>query len=211
MSSTALPPSFEAAARLGAATMHEAAGRTGALPAGIRPVADGFRVAGPAFPVRCPVGDNLWLHRAIYAAEPGDVLVAAIPGTDAYGYWGEIMSCAAAARGLGGLVIDGGVRDVEQLGEIGFPVFSATVAIRGTVKDPAGAGALGEPVELGDVRVCRGDLVVADTDGVAVVPAERIDEVIEAAERRQQTEAEVMDRLRAGESTLSIFDLPPAP
>jgi 4-hydroxy-4-methyl-2-oxoglutarate aldolase len=193
--------------QLSSATLHEAAGRTGALPAAIKPVSPAFRIWGPALPVRCPPGDNLWIHRAIYAAEPGEVLVVDVGGGLEFGYWGEILTRAAMARKLGGLVIDGGVRDVDRLVEIGLPVFSRTVCIRGTVKDLAGAGAVGEPIVLGDVVVNRGDLVVGDTDGVVVVGQSQARRVIEAGRQRDEKEAEIMRRLDSGATTLDLFGL----
>ena len=190
------------------ATVHEAQGRRGALPSAVKPVDPAFRVCGPAFTVRCPGGDNLWIHRAIYAAEPGDVLVVATDACTGFGYWGEILSHAALVRSLGGLVIDGGVRDADRIAAVGFPVFSAGLCIRGTGKDPAGPGALGVPVRLGDVTVRAGDVVLGDRDGVVVVPSLDAAAVTEAAQRRVEAEAEVIRRLQAGESTLSIYDLP---
>ena len=124
---------------LDAATVHEAYGRRGALPSEIKPVDAGFTVCAPAFTVDCPAGDNLWIHHAVYAAQPHDVLVVHTRGEREAGYWGEILSRAAIARELSGLVIDGGVRDVERLVEIGLPVFAANVCIGGTAKDPAPA------------------------------------------------------------------------
>jgi 4-hydroxy-4-methyl-2-oxoglutarate aldolase len=162
----------------------------------------------PAMPVRMPPGDNLWLHRAVYAAAPGEVLVVDTGGRDEYGYWGEILTVAAAARGLAGLVITGGVRDVRRLAEIGLPVFSGSVSILGSAQDPAGDGVLGEPVTIGSVVVNRGDTVIGDADGVVVIAAADRARVLEAGAYRDAKEAAVMERLRAGETTLSIYDLP---
>jgi 4-hydroxy-4-methyl-2-oxoglutarate aldolase len=205
---TTLLPSL---ARLDAATVHEADGRRGALPAAIKPIDPSFRVCGPAFTVDCPPGDNLWIHHALYAAAPGDVLVVDVRGHTEAGYWGEILSEAALARGLGGLVISGGVRDSQRLLEQGFPVFSTGLCIRGTVKDPTRDGRLAQPIRLGDVNVRSGDIVLGDADGVVVVPAERLDRVAEAAQSRADSEQEILTRLRAGESTLDIFGLPAVP
>lgn len=193
------------AARLGAATLHEAAGRIGVLPPVIKPVARGMRVAGPAVTVHSPGGDNLWLHRAIYVAAPGDVLVVHVSGAVDYGYWGEIMATAAQARGLAGLVIDGCVRDADLLEQIGFPVFAAGLCIRGTGKDHGARGWIGHPLRLGDVTVAAGDLIVGDRDGLVAIPRERAAEVLAASEAREAKEADVMQRLRAGERTLEIY------
>jgi 4-hydroxy-4-methyl-2-oxoglutarate aldolase len=194
-------------AELGTATVHEACGRRGALPSAIKPVSAGFRVCGPAFTAYCPPSDNLWIHRAVYAAAPGDVLVVDVGGQIEAGYWGEILSQAAIHRGLGGLVIAGGVRDVDQLAAVGFPVFAANVCIRGTTKDPTAAGRLGEPITLGDVTVRSGDAVLGDNDGVVVVDAAAVDVVAAAASERVAAEREVIRRLRSGESTLEILGL----
>jgi 4-hydroxy-4-methyl-2-oxoglutarate aldolase len=191
----------------GSATLHEAAGRAGALPETIRPIRPGMRVVGTALPVHCPAGDNLWLHRAVYAARPGEVLVCAVDDPS-FGYWGEILAVAAQERGIAGLVIDGGVRDTEQLDALGFATFSAAVAIRGTGKDPSLKGAVGEAVVLGDVEIARGDLVVGDADGVVVIPAGRIDEVRAASREREDEEAAIMARLREGATTIDLLDLP---
>ena len=193
---------------LSAATVHEAAGRSGALPARLKPAFVGATVAGNAFPVLCPVGDNLWLHRAVYEAESGDVLVVATTGTDPYGYWGEILSVAADERGLGGLVIDGGVRDVEALQAVGFPVFAATICLRGTGKDPERGGGFASSVVLDGVPVYRNDLVIGDADGVVVIAQTERASVLSAAEARAHDEARVLKDLREGASTLDIYQLP---
>lgn len=190
------------------ATLHEAAGRIGALPSVIKPVDASFRVSGPAFPVRCPAGDNRQLHLAVYEAAPGAVLVVDVGAGIDFGYWGEVLSVAARQRRLGGLVIHGCVRDRDQLAAVGFPVFAAGLCIRGTVKDRPG-GATGEPVRLGDVLVTRADLVVGDSDGVVVIPAADADRVLAAAVARDAAEAEMMRRLHAGERTLELLKLNP--
>jgi 4-hydroxy-4-methyl-2-oxoglutarate aldolase len=200
----------EAAAAFGSATLHEAAGRMGALPARLRPAFAGAALAGRAYPVYCPAGDNLWIHRALYQAEPGDVLVIATSAPDEYGYWGEILSEAAVARGLAGLVIDGGVRDTAHLGRVGFPVFSSSVCIRGTIKDPQGRGVIGEPVVVGEVTVNRGDLVVGDGDGVVAIPEHLAGEVLASSAAREARERDIIAQLRAGKTTLELYSLPSA-
>ncbi len=193
---------------IGTASLHEAAGRIGALPSAIKPLSTAMRLVGPAFPVQSPPADNLWLHRAIYEAAPGDILVVHVGDFYEAGYWGEIMATAAQARQLGGLVIDGGVRDSQRLIELGFPIFSRTICIRGTVKDPHGAGSLGRPVKIGEVEVHQGDLVVGDADGVVVIPRALANEVTDKARAREAAETLDMARLRAGERTLDIYKLP---
>jgi 4-hydroxy-4-methyl-2-oxoglutarate aldolase len=196
---------IDAARRFPAATLHEASGRRGALPAALKPVAPAFRLCGPAFTVHAPAGDNLWLHRAIATAEPGDVLVVGVEGAYEAGYWGEIMSTAARARGLGGLVIDGCVRDGALLGEIGLPVFARGLCIRGTGKDFAARGWLNSPLLIGEVTVRAGDLVAGDGDGVVVVAREHLAETLDAARRREEKEAADLERLRRGETTIDLY------
>jgi 4-hydroxy-4-methyl-2-oxoglutarate aldolase len=200
------PDVVAAARQLGAATLHEAGGRIGVMPLTIKPVAPGFRVCGPAVTVHSPGGDNLWLHRAIYVAEPGDVLVVHVSGEYDFGYWGEIMSCAARARGLAGLVIDGCVRDGAVLADFGLPVFARGLCIRGTGKDFGARGWINHPTRFGDLTVHAGDLVVGDTDGVVVVPKDRASEVVDAARQREAKEASILQRLRDGERTLELYN-----
>jgi 4-hydroxy-4-methyl-2-oxoglutarate aldolase len=194
---------------LGAATLHEAGGHIGDLPPALRPVAPAMRLAGPACTVRCPAGDNLWIHRAIYAAQPGAVLVVATGDHTAHwGYWGEIMTVAAQTVGVNGLVLQGGSRDHEALAAIGFPVFSLGPCIRGTVKDQAlEYGALGVPIQLGDAAVHPGDLIVGDVDGVVAVPCDRVDDVIRNGHDRVDKERNVIAALREGSTTLQLYDL----
>jgi 4-hydroxy-4-methyl-2-oxoglutarate aldolase len=197
------------AAQLGASTVHEAAGRIGALPSTVTALYRGQpSLAGPAATVLCPDGDNLWLHHAIYRAAPGDVLVVEVGAGEDHGYWGEVMATAAQARGIAGLVISGCVRDAVQLQQLGFPVFCTGTCIRGTVKDPLRAGAIGARLRLGDVVISPGDLVVGDADGVVVVPREQAAQAVTAGEARERKEADMMARLRAGATTLDLFDLP---
>jgi len=196
------------AAHLSSATLHEAAGKRGALPASLKPLASHQRVCGRALPVLSPPGDNLWLHRGIAAAEPGDVLIVDVGDGLEYGYWGEIMAQGAQARGVAGLVITGGVRDSLRMVAMDFPVFSAAVCIQGTGKDPHGAGQVGAPLTLGRTEIRRGDLVFGDADGVVVLPQAEAEAIIMASERRDADEAIILERLRAGETTIDIYDLP---
>ncbi|GAB3365319.1 RraA family protein [Modestobacter lapidis] len=187
---------------LGSATIYEASGLDCYLPATLRPVWAGAGVVGTALPVRTAAGDNLPLHLALEQAADGEVLVvdaAAAP----HGYWGEVLTVAAQQRGVLGLVIDGGVRDTAQLEQLGFPVWSSSVALRGTGKGDAGT--VGEPLTLGVAPVARGDLVVGDADGVVVVPAHRVPDVLTAARARAAKEAGYLDRLRAGETTMAVY------
>ena len=193
---------------LDAATVHEAYGRRGALPSEIKPVDGSTSVCAPAFTVDCPPGDNLWIHHAVYAAQPHEVLVVHARGEREAGYWGEILSRAAVAQQLAGLVIDGGVRDVERLAEIGLPVFAANVCLRGTSKDPSAGGRLGEAIVVGQTVVRTGDIVIGDRDGVVVIAADEVEQVAAAAHDRVEKEQEILARLQRGETTLDIYDLP---
>lgn len=201
------PALVEQAKSLSSATIHEAGGKIGVMPPQIKPVHPHFRVCGSVLTVHSPPGDNLWLHYAIYAAQPGDVLVVNCNGAYDHGYWGEVMSTAAKVRGLGGLVIDGGVRDYTLLDEVGLPVFSRGQCIRGTGKDKQAIGWIGAPILFGDLIVCSGDLVFGDNDGVVIVPSERTEEVILASKKRDADEIEICRRLEAGETTLDIYGL----
>ena len=194
-----------AAAKLPTATLHEAAKKIGALPSVIKPVAPQFRFAGSALTVHAPGGDNLWLHRALDVAQPGDVMVVFASGAYEHGYWGEIMTTAAQVRGLAGLVIDACVRDGVLLSDIGFPVFSRGLCIQGTGKDFGATGWINHPVSIGQVVVHAGDLVVGDSDGVVVIPHARAAEVVAAGEKREFDEADILLRLKAGESTMQIY------
>jgi 4-hydroxy-4-methyl-2-oxoglutarate aldolase len=201
-------PATQARARgLSTATVHEAGGKIGVMPSAIKPIHTHFRVCGPALTVHCPPGDNLWLHYAIDGAQPGDVIVAHCSGKFDHGYWGEVMSTAARARGLGGLVLDGCVRDHDLLAEVGFPVFARGLCIRGTSKDREATGSINASTQFEDLIVVPGDLVIGDADGVVVVPRDRADEVVTASLQRDQDEIEICRRLERGETTLGIYRL----
>lgn len=198
----------ELARGLSTATVHEAAGRIGALPSFIKSLVSTVTVHGRAFPISVPSGDNLFLHHAIYAASPGDVLVAECCGEREFGYWGEVMAVAAQAVGLAGLVIEGGVRDSVQMIEMGFPVFAGNICIRGTGKDPTRGGRIGKTIMLGDVTIRRGDMVIGDADGVMIVPQVDAERIFDDSRRRDADEAEIFARLRAGETSVDIYNLP---
>lgn len=194
-----------AAASISASTIHEAAGKIGSLPAAIKPLERSMRVCGPAFTVKGAPGDNLWLHHALDQAQPGDVLVADVGGHYDAGYWGEVMTVSAQARGLGGLVINGCVRDGNEMIGLGFQVFARGTCMRGTEKDHNFKGALAQPLAMGDVIVTPGDLVIGDGDGVVVIPRGQVAEAIEASNAREAHEAEMMDILRTGKTTVEIY------
>jgi 4-hydroxy-4-methyl-2-oxoglutarate aldolase len=191
------------------ATAHEAAGKIGALPSRIKPLSPAMRLSGRALPVFSTPGDNLFLHHAIYAAQPGDVLVVDCGEASEFGYWGEVMAVAAQVREIAGLVITGGIRDGLRMIEMGFPVFASTTCIRGTGKDPLGPGSIGKTIRIGDLDVRAGDVVLGDSDGVVILPAERATQIIAESRRRDAAEQEIFARLRRGETTLDIYKLPP--
>jgi len=196
------PELIAKAAKIASSTLHEAAGRIGALPAAIKPVAPGMKICGPAFPVKGPPLDNLALHFGIDEAKPGDVIVADVGGHYEGGYFGEVMCTSAIGLKLGGLVIDGCVRDGAELAEMGWPVFSRGLAMRGTLKDLNGGLYINERIALGEAIIEPGDLVVGDTDGVVVIPKAMAADVIEAGIAREANEAATMEKLRDGSTTL---------
>lgn len=163
--------------------------------------------SGPALTVRCPPGDNLWIHRAMVEARPGDMLIVDCGEGDEFGYWGEIMATSAIARGLAGLIITGGVRDSLALIELAFPTFAGSICIQGTGKDPDGDGAVNEPVRIGDVCIRPGDMVFADADGVMALRPDVAAWAVPAARERDHKEADILKRVRAGEPTLEVYNL----
>jgi 4-hydroxy-4-methyl-2-oxoglutarate aldolase len=198
-------------AAFSAATLHEACGPNSALPSAIKPVAGIPQIYGPAFTVCSPPGDNLWIHRAIYAAAPGDLLVVDTGGEYEAGYWGEILTHAAMARPLGGLVIDACVRDVVHLRKLGWPVFARGLCIRGTTKNQQLPGSLGGVLNIAGTPVSPRDLVFGDEDGVVVVPRDRVESVLAAAEQREAKESGAIAAIRSGARTIDLFQLGEAP
>jgi 4-hydroxy-4-methyl-2-oxoglutarate aldolase len=193
-------------AEFDAATLYEAAGQRGMLDPSIKPVWPGAKVCGPAVTVSCPARDNLMLHHAVAVAEPGSVLVASAEGYQYAGAWGEVLSVAAQARGIAGLVIDGAVRDIEAITERHFPVFSRGLAIGACKKERIGT--LQEPIDLGGVIVRWGDIVVGTGDGVVVLDATTIEPVLSSAIARREREAEIFRQLQTGKTTIEILNLP---
>jgi 4-hydroxy-4-methyl-2-oxoglutarate aldolase len=208
---TVADPAVRHARGHSAATLYEAAQAEHveievAVDPAIRAAWPGATVAGPAFTVQGAGGDNLALHHAVLAAPAGSVLIADLGGA-AHGHWGEVLAVAAQQRGIAGLVIDGGVRDRDELRALGFPVFSRNDTVRGTRK--LFPGALGVDIRLGGVPVCTGDLVVGDADGLVVLPASRVPAVLDRADARLAQEATILDQLRAGATTLELYGLHP--
>ncbi|VDC22341.1 4-carboxy-4-hydroxy-2-oxoadipate aldolase/oxaloacetate decarboxylase [Pseudogemmobacter humi] len=194
--------------RIGAATLHEAQGQTGALDSGLKPLDAGLRLAGTAFTVDCRAHDNLAIHLAVTMAGPGDILVVDAKGFIEAGPWGDILTLGAQKRGIAGLVIDGAVRDSEEIIAMRFPVFARGLSIKGTLK--AQPGRIGAPVICGGQQIRTGDIIVGDRDGLVVVRPERLDEVLTAAAAREEAERRMRERLEAGETTLEILGLEPA-
>ena len=188
-----------------AATLYEAAKLPCACDPGLRAAWPGARVAGPAFTVRGIGGDNLALHNAVLAAPAGSVLVADMQGA-AHGHWGEVLAVAAQHRGIAGLIIDGGVRDVDAMAALDFPVFSRSVTVVGTVKDYPGD--LRSPVRVGGITVHAGDLVVGDADGVIVLPQHAAAEVIARADQRVADERRILAEIKKGRTTVELYGLP---
>jgi len=181
----------------------DANSKLGAMDYKIHPVDDSCRMAGYAYTVKgCP-GDNLALHKAIAEAPADAVIVADFSGYTKGGHFGEIMATACMARGIAGLVIDGAIRDVKEIADLGFPVFAKCSCPNGTVKEAIGLHQ--EPVVCGDVTVCPGDLIVGNIDGVAVVRKGEITRVLEAAEAIAEKEDKIPDMLRSGKTTIDIY------
>jgi 4-hydroxy-4-methyl-2-oxoglutarate aldolase len=191
---------------LGAATL----GESGALvmPSRLRPAWPGADLAAPAFPVRCTPGDNLAIHVGVARAPAGSALVVDVGGVAGRGYWGEVLTTGAEARGLAGLVIDGGVRDVAALEAHRFPVFSSTVALPGATKRERGS--VGLPVTVAGAPVSVGDWVVGDVDGVVIVPGAELGAVLDAARARSLKEQGYFEALRTGATTVELLGLDPS-
>jgi 4-hydroxy-4-methyl-2-oxoglutarate aldolase len=187
------------------ATLYEAAGRKGMIDPAIRPAWHGARVCGRAITVQCPPCDNLMLHIAVANAQPGVIVVATVGGYLSAGAWGEILTEAARARGVAGLVIDGAVRDIDAIEALKFPVFSRGLAIASCTKERPGQ--LDVPIQLGGATVCPGDLIFGNADGLVVIEQDRIEEVYQAAVSRRDSESKIIVKLREGRTTLELLGL----
>jgi 4-hydroxy-4-methyl-2-oxoglutarate aldolase len=192
-------------ARVGSATVYEAGGRRGYVDADLIQVVPGSRVAGPARTVRCGQDDNLMVHAVMAQVQPGEVIVLTMPEPRPVALVGDLLATQAKAQGAAAMLVDASVRDVEELRELGLPVWARWVRVKGAAKDVAGT--IGEPVQVGGATIRQGDIVVLDADGAAVVEAERIDDVLTASLEREEKERVKRGKLQSGELSYELDGL----
>jgi 4-hydroxy-4-methyl-2-oxoglutarate aldolase len=192
-------------ARLGTATVHEAAGRAQVVDVPLIQVQPGSRAAGPARTVRCGQDDNLMVHAAMAEAAPGEVLVLTMPEPRPVALVGELLATQAKVAGVAALLVDAAVRDLEELRQVGLPIWARYVRVRGAAKQVPGT--IGEPVDVAGARIRQGDVVVLDADGAVVVEQERVDEVLRAGLEREEREREKRVKLEAGELSYDLDGL----
>ena len=192
-------------ARLGTAIVHEAAGRAQVVDVPLIQVVPGSRAAGPARTVRCGQDDNLMVHAAVAEAAPGEVLVLTMPEPRPVALVGELLATQAKVAGVAALLVDAAVRDLEELREVGLPIWARYVRVRGAEK--RAPGVIGEPVDVAGACICQGDIVVLDADGAVVVEQERVDEVLRAGLDREERERVKRARLQAGELSYDLDEL----
>jgi len=190
---------------MGTATVHEASGRKGYVDYAIKPVAAGVRICGPAFTVQCHPKDNLMLHKALERAMPGDIIVVSTGGHYGAGYWGGLMATSAMGRKIGGLAIDGCIRDSDEIIKMGFPVFCRGFCILGTTK--TGLGLINHPTLFGGCMVNPGDLILGDSDGIVVVGKNECEVVLAKSIERVEAEKKKAVQLAAGVSSVEFNKL----
>ena len=192
-------------AALGVATVHEAAGRTGVVNLSLTRVVPGSRVAGPARTALCMPGDNTMVHALVAHARPGDVLVLTTAEPAPVAFVGDLLATQAQAQGVAGILVDGAVRDLDELAELGLPIWARFVRAQGATK--GAVGKLDVPVVVGGAEIRPGDLVVMDCDGAVVVPADRVDEMLPVARERAERETAVRQRYRDGDLSYDLQGL----
>jgi 4-hydroxy-4-methyl-2-oxoglutarate aldolase len=197
--------SYDELARLGSATVYEAGGRRGYVDADLIQVVPGSRVAGPARTVACGQDDNLMVHAVMAEVEEGEVIVLTMPEPRPVALVGDLLATQAKAQGAAGMLIDASVRDMEELAELGLPIWARWVRVKGAVKDTPGT--IGEPVTVGGATIRNGDVLVLDADGVAVVEQERVDEVLAASRERAEREEVKRAKLQGGELSYDLDNL----
>src|SRR5947209_3114268 len=192
-------------ARYGVATVYEAAGRAGLIDVPLTQIIPGSRVAGPARTVRCGQGDNLMVHAVLDTVQPGEVLVLTMPEPQPVALVGELLATQAKVHQAAALLIDASVRDIEELRELGLPIWTRWIRVRGATKTEVGS--INEPVVMGGATIAPGDIIVLDADGAAVVPIQRASQILEASQARMEKEAALRKKLEAGALSYDLHGL----